>query len=189
MILHYNRQQMRALARLVLGFDHSMASAVIEQANGIDVDALIDKAVRTWYLELLDNADATLLETETPATMAVSAGRTCGGTLLVLPENVRRVISIQHDGWECSTAVLPAASLDNVVKQQRNPFTAAGAFAPVAVEDPDCRHITAWPAATNGNCIVNAVIDHGDDAFAFDEAAIASLVEFLNSDKFKNYLP
>lgn len=187
--MHLTKQQIRLLARQILGFEHSLVSANIEQTDGIRVDDLIDKAIRAWYLDLLDNGDIAMLVPQTPEHLSVTLSRTCDGAQLTLPDSVRRVLFVHHEGWKRAANVLPASELQRIVSRQRNPFTAATPYTPVAVEDPDCRHIVTFPTPENANGAVTAVIDPGDDDFIFDESAIASLAAFLHSQKFKNFFP
>lgn len=185
----YNKLQMRAMARMILGYDHNMPGAEIEQTDGLDVNAILDKALRAWYLKFIDSADREMLNVESPERMSVTQSRIAGATFLTIIDDARRVFSIQHDGWACPARILPADKLSDIIERQQNPYTAATAITPVAVMHDDCRHILAWPPAQGGNCIVDAVIDHGDDVYALDDRALETLAQYLNSQSFKNFFP
>ncbi len=107
---------------------------------------------------------------------------------MALPENCRRVLWLRLPGWHHGTVPLAASEADRVALRQLNPYTASTPSAPVAVLAPSGRSVTAWPAAAEyGSPKVMAAADTGEDSFVFDDSALATLPEFLQTVKIVQY--
>ena len=184
----YTKSRLIAYARRISGFDCLRADCGAERADGVDVDALLGDALRRWYLALLDNGPVGYLAPEELTVVAANEIGVAGGTSMTLPENCRRVLWLRLPGWHHGTVPLAASEADRVVLRQLNPYTASTPSAPVAVLAPSGRSVTAWPAAAEyGTPKVMAAADTGEDSFVFDDSALATLPEFLQTVKIVQY--
>ncbi len=149
----------------------------IEVTDGIAVDGLIADALRRWYAEQLDTADPRLLPvsdvgpTLRPTAYAVPEG----ACRLVFPASTCRIIFVQPESTGAPAVPQPADALDEVLRKQDNPYTAATAAAPEAVAVAGSRtEIYLWPTVTSIASAM-AVIDPGSDTFVLDEILLSRL--------------
>ncbi|MEZ3521713.1 MAG: hypothetical protein K1V78_09480 [Muribaculaceae bacterium] len=149
----------------------------IEVTDGIAVDGLIADALRRWYAEQLDTADPRLLpvsdvgSTLRPTAYAVPEG----ACRLVFPASTRRIIFVQPESTGAPAVPQPADALDEVLRMQDNPYTAATAAEPEAVAVAGSRtEIYLWPTVTSIASAM-AVIDPGSDTFVLDEILLSRL--------------
>lgn len=190
MKVQYTKKEMTALARLALGFDHARDDIADVQTDALDVDTLMARLTRGWYLHLLDTAPLTMLAVGRIDGASVAYNGTVGGaTTVVLPAECRRCTAVALPGW--SGAVVPEApeALGAVTELQLNPYTAATAAAPVAVLAADGRSVLCWPPltlGTGGTPVVYGARDTGEELYEFDESALSTLSVYLDQH-YKNF--
>lgn len=174
-----SKEEMRRRLRILAGLEPEHTDCAIEYTDGLDIDALLDQKLRAWYLDLLDNGDMSLLA---PADISSTARCTDGvgdGSEIILPAMCRRVDSIRLEGWNRSTRVLSPSEATAAIRRQSNPFLAATADSPVAVESPGGAggapgNILAWPKG-GSVALLTAALDAGPDSYTLDETALRQL--------------
>lgn len=172
-----------ARARLILGFDHTRADGLSVQGTGTNVDTLLGRALRAWYLDLLDRGERRHLWPVSVRDLLVSAdSEPAASTTVAHGSDCRRLLSVRLPGWKQAAEPLPATALAETVQHQLNPYTAATPAMPVAVLLPSGRGAVCWPAAsTSGPGIISAtgVLDSDPETYVFEESAFETLPSFL----------
>ena len=176
MLLRLDSSQLLEYRRELAGLEPLYLDFTLERTDGIDVDHLINARLRNWYLQQLDSAPTMWLPVEdVTENTTVEAGSGTDCSRVVLPENVRRPVSVQMSGWKTATPVLAPAYFDRVVHLQQNRFTAASAYYPIAVADPSTLNgVLVFPSCKAVR-EVRAVVDPGPGVYVLDEALLASL--------------
>lgn len=177
-----SKDEMIRLRRESAGFDISRTDCTIEETDGIEVDALIERELRTSYLALLDEGDRNYVCIENASDAAtcfssVDANFQC--VRVSVPEKCRCVTGLCLKGWLTGCDILSANKLEHVISMQLNPYTAATVRRPVAVfASGDKRTILAWPP---GNVrpevsVLEATVDPGPDFYILDERGVERIV-------------
>lgn len=170
---------MLACYRLQAGLSLQGAACAIEVSDGIDVDSILPAALRAWYAAQLDSADPQLLPTVDigPSLRPTQYSAPAGSCRLVLPASARRLLSLHPSPTGAPACIYPADALDEVLRRQLNPYTAATAEAPEAVmlgSGGGSIELLLWPAAASV-ASAKVVTDPGDDSFVLDEQLLARL--------------
>lgn len=176
-------QQAVARARLLLGFDHSREDGDSTQVNGTNVNVLLERTLRQWYLELLDHGELRYLTSAPVEGLLEQADRSpAGAVLLKAPGSCRRILTVRLPGWARSAEVLPAGELERTVSRQLNPYTCATADTPVAVMVSDWgKTVACWPPGISGTGVhvASGIIDTGPESMTFDDSALLTMGPFL----------
>jgi hypothetical protein len=176
MIVQYTKAQMLEYRRKIAGFEPLRADCSIEIVDGIDVNELLERELRQWYLDLLDNGDVNLLKTTEIGSALALATRNDGSAVIKLPDNCRRVVSVYVNGWQRDAKVMDYASALPRLQLLSNPYSRPGTSDPLAV---DCGNGVLLVAPT-GSYVASAtaICDTGEDTFIFDEKALSNLNEY-----------
>lgn len=165
MLTHWRRA-------LGLGADGNPASVEVVE-DTVTTDRLVT-GMRRWYLDLLDNAPLKHLCTTDVTDSARMAHDSDGLSVLTLPANVRRVVSLTVNGRRRR----PDNDEDRRMMLHMlvaNPYArrAPDNAAVMATDRPDTIEIfcTGKPVITQ----IIAVADPGDELFCFDESALSLL--------------
>lgn len=184
----YTKEQLLAKARMLLGFAHSRADCGATQTDGVDVDAIILETLRNWYLNLLRFGTPSMLAPQEIQALTSLPSGTAGGSMITLPQECVRVLSVRLPGWHHSVEAESSERMNDVVSLQLNPYTQSTADTPVAVIDASRKIIYAWPqAAEYGNLSILAAVDNGEDSYTFDDSALTTLPEALEKVKIIDY--
>lgn len=180
MKLVLSRTEIIKRRRIAGGFDYTSTAATVESTTGIDLDAHLGRDTRRRYLELLDTAPRRLLAPSDIAAECSLAKGTDGGSEIRTPASCRRVFEMRLAGWHRACEVAPCGQADAIAHAQANPYAAATARRPVAVElpgrtDGGAPTIAAWPAGTAISS-VTAASDPGPETYIIDEAALGLLL-------------
>ena len=171
MTVTLTRSQMLQAWRRRAGLEPSAATCSVERFDCVDLDALIETHMRSWYLGLLDNG---MTELVGPPTADVSSLLTlsvapCGYEAVIIPhQSLRRLSSLRLDGWLTDAGVVSGLDLSGTLARQSNRFARAGASAPIAWRAPD-GSVRAIPAR-DGSLIVTAsgFVDTGPALYVLD---------------------
>ena len=164
-----SQSEMLALWRRNLGLEPRRTDCSITAYEGIDIDDIILRQMRRWYLNLLDTLDPHLIPTADVAARAAISPRQGGGCEVKPPVGVRRPLTVKLRGWQFHAPVLRNVSPERL-GSFRSPFLKPGPRTPLAVLSPDGT-ILAFPA---GDVIeeLRAVIDPGPDTYTLDESLL-----------------
>lgn len=173
MVISLNRAQMLERRRIAAGLEPLRSDCAIGFSDGIDIDSELAQDMRRRYLELLDNGDERYLLAE-PVECKVYQGECCGASMVAIDDMCRRVHDVQLDSWNRAVRVLGPEAYDDVLMRQLNCYLAATADRPVAVMTAS-GDIASWPAGRDAK--VRGYLDHGDDVYLMDEAALAVLCD------------
>ncbi|MDE6612653.1 MAG: hypothetical protein K2K22_08860 [Muribaculaceae bacterium] len=186
MTVRLSREEMLRRRRIADGLEPLRTDCTVERTDGVDIDAMLEADLRRRYLELLDTAPRELLAPEnlavkTDCRRVDADGTTCA--LIDVPPEVRRVFGVKMRGWARAVPVLGSSELERVAALQRNRFTAATAWRPVAVfsegdSGGNIGPVMVWPLTGLYPEVEEfvAVYDTGDEEYAFDEAALEHLL-------------
>ncbi|MCH5347080.1 MAG: hypothetical protein J1E63_08215 [Muribaculaceae bacterium] len=171
MKIELTKQQMREqwMARRY-GEPCRLASGTVIREHQADVEALAEREMRNWYLELLDTAEARFLCPEEVGNKVMVNDMGDDTVEIVLPVGVRRVIAVRMEGWKREATMVEADSV--AARRLLNPFSRATNRSPVAVVTPTGRlRVTAVDGSTTvGSLLV--VVDHGEERYVMDDSAL-----------------
>ena len=173
MKIRLSKSEMLERRRLAAGLEPLRADCRIEYTDGIDVDRLLEQDLRARSVRPLDTAAESCLA---PENIADVRSETCGegGMRIVVPDNCRRVLALEGEGWQRSVPVQGAEHYERVWGKQYNGYVAATGLVPVAVRGPDgC--VYAWPAGRVKS--LRVVTDPGEEYYVLDESGLKYLLE------------
>lgn len=183
MMVVYSSSELIAMVRVWLGLEHTRSDCNAAQTDGVDADAIISTALRTWYLDLLDSGDTRYVcaraVSDAVLKQTAAAPR---GMIIDVPEYCRRLLRVRLAGWHHSVYVADSGCMEEAVKRQQNPYTAATSSHPVAVAAAGGRSVYVWPAADEvEKQLVEAAgtCDDGPETYTFDESALALLRQYV----------
>lgn len=180
MIVTLTRQQMLQLWRRRLGLDFTTADATVERFDGIDMDACIESRMRSWYLDLLLNADPARLQA-VDLSMRVKApvALQWGGGELFLPDDCVRPLSLSLRGWHRNVAVEQADSPRGRDRLRLcvSKYSCPGPADPLALQRG--RRIIVAPVLSDEVDTFSAIIDPGNGSYTLDEALLDTIPDHL----------
>lgn len=179
MIKTYSRSEMLVLWRRAAGLEPLRSDCTVDRTDGVDVDAMIEPRMRSWYLQLLDTAPVELLRVEDVAAEVVTTanvGRP--GALGTLPPRVRRLVSIRQTGWKTATVPVGAAEGAERLRRSLNPFLAPGPQTPLCVVLGRSMELQPFE---DGDVVVSAraVTDPGPATYVLDESLLTTIPDIL----------
>lgn len=163
--------EMLALWRRHLGLSPSRRDCSVEIVEGIDVDDIIAQRIRSWYLDLLDNAPPCLLPTRDyspDVRMTLSLDSPWGE--IALPPQARRPLSVCLKGWVTDAPVLSPAQAAPRIARMASPFGMPGPCEPLAIRGPD-GIVRVTPLAGPVSSLI-AVDDPSPDAYTLDPSLL-----------------
>lgn len=161
---------MLAIWRSHLALDTAYADCSVEQFDGLNVNDLIARRMRQWYLHLLDTAPAALLPTADIAARCTRTARPDNVANLLLPADCRRLVQVRCASWP--TPVQPTADTA-ALRLLGHPFAAPTARRPMAITSHNA--LTLAPCAPADAIELIAVIDLGPDTYTLDESLLATI--------------
>lgn len=149
------------------------ADCVSARTQGPALDAYCEAEMRSRYVELLASGAPEYLSWQNVAIQCTIRQGKRGSGVIELPEGVVRVTSVRLVGWESdATVVTDPGSMK--WRLQMNRFSAGGIVEPVALWDGGRRVEVFSTGVSNALPMIEhlyAVIDEGEDVYAFDERA------------------
>lgn len=156
----FTREQMLALWRRHVAAEPERTDFDMERTDGIDLDSRLEREMRCWYLQLLDNGREQWLA---PVDLSVKAQVQPVGHIMAVkaPEGCRRVLAVKFAGWP-----VPVAVADRMPPEAANPY---------------CRRRLAWrvsgreiavTGATGDLARLECAWDSGQDEYTFDDSAL-----------------
>lgn len=171
MMLTLSKAEMLRIWRQSAGLEHLNSECTLTRFDGIDIDAIIGRRMRQWYLALLDEGRPELAgrPSEAAALLSVEDGRVTADAA------VRRIVSLRLSSWERPAEVADVEGLAGRIRLQANPYSAAGCASPLAWRDSGgCVRV----APCDGSDIVveaQAYVDPGEDLYMLDERALSTI--------------
>ncbi len=172
------------LWRLAAGLEPVEAEASIERFDCLDINRRLAVAMRQWYLNLLDTADARYLAAENIADKLVwHYDATTGCKVATLPSDVRRILAVRM-----SATALPLKLSKNTAeladlrasvlftRSAHSPLNfdfARRVPAPASVDKAIVADGVIALKATDPPSVVMAVSDPGDETYVLDESALS----------------
>lgn len=93
----------------------------VSRTDGPDVDAILTEEMRSWYLDLLDNAPISkLAPVDITATCKIDV-LSDGRLVITAPDGCRRILSVWFTGWDCPVNVADEAAMNNFNPYQQRP--------------------------------------------------------------------
>lgn len=118
-------------------FEPLRADCVMSRSDGVDLEAIAVDEMRRWYVRMLGEAPAGMLAPVDIA-LTVAMRRTPQDTgIIMLPDNVVRVLAVKLSGWEREAAIVTGGSA--MCRLQGNRYSRGGVANPVAVLSPGGR--------------------------------------------------
>lgn len=172
MMLRLTSDEMLRIWRECAGLEPLNADCTIERFDGIDLDSMIRRRMRLWYLALLDEGRPEMTGAPADATGLLTLGD--GGLITAAPE-VRRVVSLQLSSWARGVTVRDADDVAGRLHLEANPYSAAGPLQPAAWRDSGGIIRVAPYSASDSIAAAAAYADTGEDLYVLDERAISTI--------------
>lgn len=162
-----SREEMLQLWQNIHMAEPLRLDCVVVRRDGTDLTALMEAEMRAWYLGLLD-AGAEEMVCPQDISDAAIVTRRGGLTLVEVPAAVRRILSVEFEGW--GGALRPTASEEEVRRAAANPYC----YRPRAAMVSRNRLMVSEGA---GKLLsLTAVVDPGAERYIFDERAMETLI-------------
>ena len=162
--------QMLDLWRLHSAYSPSLSDAVFVRNDGIDTTAIHRAELNRWYRRLLLEApEEYLVATDYSTSVELPAGTTDGATVIPLPDDVVRILSVRLGSWRRPARIVTSPTHILAVRQ-RHPFTRATPSAPVALFHSGELHL--YPAATPSDSITTLrCVSYSEEEYRLDDSA------------------
>lgn len=156
--------------RAALGYDEQRTDCTVEVYDGRDVNGMLSRAMRAWYLNLLDTASPALLPTR--ATTARTSEAT-GTSILraTLPPDMRRPLIVDAPRW---TRPAPVEATLERLRDVDAPYGAPDASSPLVAIAPDGSLLLA-PLDDGDAFTVTGVYDPGPEEYILDESLLNTI--------------
>lgn len=174
MIINLSSDEMLDLWRLNCALLPLREDCVVERADGIDIDLLLHRRIRDWYLNLLDTAPVNLLAVTDIADQVAPRPLSDGSVAVDLPERCRRVVEVTLEGWNRPATIVDSAQLP-VVTWQLNPYAMGSPDAPVAVVYDNSLRLYSAPQSPSPPRLssLRCIIEPDDGTYRLHEQALA----------------
>lgn len=95
MILKLSKAEMLRIWRQAAGLEHVNSECTVTRFDGIDIDVVIERRMRQWYLALLDEGKPDIVghPGEVAKLISVKGGR------VTADMSVRRIVSLRLSSW------------------------------------------------------------------------------------------
>ena len=171
-MLTLSKSEILAIFRREIGLDPRRTDCSITVREGLDVDDILLRHIRRWYLNLLDSAPPELLPT---GDVASKSGLTLRPDSpwgsVALPQEARRPLRIKLKGWVNDAAVTSPDKAAASVSRMASPFGKPGNYEPLAVAEGHT--ILVCPPSGIVESLT-AIIDPGEDTYILDESLLPS---------------
>lgn len=165
------KSAMLDLWRLMRADEPLRLDCTLTRTDGVDYDQRLETEMRTWYLALLDEGAEELLAPVNIAAKALLNTSADGLTVITVPEEVRRVLSLKFSDWD--SPIIPDSEASEVINRAANPFC----HQPMAAcQSP---RVILVSNARGELTELNCATDLGEETYCFDDRALEQL---LNPD-------
>ncbi len=145
----------------------------IIRTDGVDTDAVIRRAMRLWYAQLLRSADPALLPVSDIAAELVPHTDASGYLTIDLPDSCVRLLSVKLFGWLRPAAPLAPAHADAAIGLLASPYGAPGPAEPLAIALPG--RVMCLPAIRPQIIEARAVCDPGEEVYTLDDSLLSTI--------------
>ncbi len=161
---------MLAIWRAALGYDESRTDCTVEVYDGREINGALSRAMRAWYLTLLDTASAALLPVRA-ATARTAAAAGTGVVKASLPPDLRRPLVVDAPRWSRPAQV---SADDGRLRELDAPFGAPDNYSPMAMLARDGSLLLA-PLEESDAFTVTGVYDPGEEQYILDETLLSTI--------------
>jgi len=181
MIINLSSDEMLKLWRLNCALLPLREDCVVERADGIDIDSLLSRRMRDWYLNLLDTAPVNLLEVSDIALQVAPRPISDGSVEIELPERCRRVVEVELIGWNRPATIVHSLQLP-VVTWQLNPYAMGSPENPLAVLYDSALRLYSAPLSDDPPRLASlkCIIEPDDGYYRLHEQALALIPKTIN---------
>lgn len=142
--------------------------------DGLEVDALIEREVKSWYYRMLDTANPELLPMRDIADDVTVEQRADGSVEIELPEGCRRVVGVRLEGWRrCAKIEDDPDSVE--ARMQVSPYICGGYWQPVAVKNGRRLHLYSSTQNRPRLEYLLCVMEPDDGTYKFDESLLCTI--------------
>ena len=172
MKIRLSADEMLAQWKLRRGFAPLRADCEISRSDGVDLDAILRLEMRDWYLNLLCTAPIEMLATTNIANDIALSLIDNGDAIVILPENCRRIVEFQLEGWEIPARIITDPNSLEALLQQ-NPYSRGNSSRPIVVQQGSRLHVYSLPQSKPYKIVrAIAVMEPHDGSYEMDEAAL-----------------
>ena len=172
MKIRLSPDEMLAQWKLRRGFAPLRTDCEISRSDGIDLDAVLRLEMRDWYLNLLLSAPIEMLATTNIANEIALLPALNGEAIVVLPENCRRIVEFQLEGWEMPARIIADVNSPEALSQQ-NPYSRGSSVLPVVVKRGNRLFVYSLPQNKPYKITrAIAIMEPHDGSYEMDEAAL-----------------
>lgn len=164
-----SKSEMLELWRNLRAAEPIRLDCTVGRTDGVDYDEFLEREMRAWYLDLLDNGNESQLATVDVAAQAQTVVGN-GLTVVEAPSDCRRILRVQFSDW--TAAIAPNDELTTVEACAGNPFSLRPKAARI-----NNRTIAVCGTVGELSSLVCAV-DHGTQSYIFDDSAIKTIIDY-----------
>lgn len=175
MKIRLSSEEMLAQWKLRRGFAPLRSDCEISRNDGVDLDAIFRLEMRDWYIELLRTAPIEMLATTNISNEIALLPADNGEATVILPENCRRVVEFQLEGWETPAHIVTDVDSREATLQQ-NPFSKGSDVNPMVVKRENRLFVYSVPQNHQAKIIrAIVVLEPTDGSYEMDEAALSTI--------------
>ncbi len=164
MLKTYTHTEMLSIWREKLGFDISRNDCTIEQFELLDVNSIIARRMRLWYLGLLDSASPALLPLKS---ISPTVRLHESYVSISLPDNCRRITMVSVGGWLADIKT-DDAYIPRIASDYMNPHA-------VIVG----KTLLVGLCYSSETLKIEAILDPGENSYILDEFLLSTIPERL----------
>lgn len=176
MMLTMTKAEMLAYWRRALALAPGSEGCTVTVSGGFTSDAGLERAVRMWYLNLLDTAPPALLPTVDIGLDIITepCAENCS-RLHWQRGDLRRVLWVRLDQWVTGTApIADGSDARQALARLASPFGMPGNRQPLAAFTPEGLVVAPAAVVASVDSFV-AVADPGTEVYTLDESLLATV--------------
>jgi len=176
MKMQLSKTEMLALWKRRHFLEPLRADCRISRSDGADLDAIATDRMRQWYLDMLANAPVELLAPVDITKSTIVSLSPTGSAVVMLPENVVRVIAVKLSGWEREATIVKSDTPESL--RQHNAFARGGVCTPVAVLNSNRSLELFTPANVSAKPMLAYLLvaqDTGPETYLLDERGFETI--------------
>ncbi len=149
------------------------SDATVTRSDGYDLDELLMRQVREWYVKSLYELPPSHLPVEDISSMLTMNRMADGTGRVILPERVVRVTSVYIPGWRREARVVLPDSVE--AHAQLSPYSRGNSNMPVVVVNDRVMNIYTPPRGAADAGVVMAVLLPTDDLYPVTQQMVVTM--------------
>lgn len=149
------------------------SDATVSRTDGYDLDELLMRQAREWYVRCLYELPPSYLPEEDISSMLTLTRIPDGAGRVILPERVARVTSVYMPGWRREARVVSPDTVE--ARTQLSPYSRGNSNMPVVVVDGRVMNIYTPPRGAADVGVVMAVMLPENDLYPVTQQMVVTM--------------